>query len=767
MIRRLQLIRNIGRFDSYTGSSATDLARLSLIYSENGRGKTTLCAILRSLATGNADFIEERKRIDSANLPHAVVLIDDGTTSAVYEESTWSDTVPDLLIFDDLFVDQNVYSGLNVEPGHRQGLHDLIIGREGVTLARKIEELNKQIGELQNDLKSIAASMPLEIRGEFTVDDFCALPQVENIEETLTSAQSRHSALENADAVRDEPQFELMSLPSADLDGLRQLLIRGLSDLEESALVAVQSHLAGLGEKSEAWIAQGMIYLPSENEASNCPFCGQGLDGPTLVDHYREYFGEAYLSHRTDITETLTDLVSSMSGDRLADFQRELSQLQESHSFWKTYIDLDEVDLDVERITQVWRSTRDLLIDLLSKKQSAPLEIIEVDESAQSTLSEYHNLEQSINSLNVALKSANTEVARVKAETRSGDKAAVQAEVAKLIATESRYAGEIPALCEEYAKFKSAKAEAENQKREYRDQLDDHRTEVIPKYESTINELLGKFSAEFQIVEVRATNPQGIPSSTYCLEINGVRVAVGGGGTVPGEPTFKNTLSSGDRNTLAFAFFLAWLQHEQDLSNVIVVIDDPISSMDDSRALTSAQEIRGLTNRAAQVILLSHSKQLLCSVWQNFEQSESSALEIRRSPNDSEIVQWDIHAAAITEYDRRHLLLRDFESGEPKEARGVAESLRLVLEGYLRVVCAADFPPGRRLGAFLRDARLRVNTRQPVIPEAKIIELEEIAEYAHRFHHDTNPDWDVALSNLNETELLSYVRRVLVLVGPS
>ena len=198
----------------------------------------------------------------------------------------------------------------------------------------------------------------------------------------------------------------------------------------------------------------------------------------------------------------------------------------------------------------------------------------------------------------------------------------------------------------------------------------------------------------------------------------------------------------------------------------MIVIDDPISSMDDARALASAQEIRTLTNQTAQTILLSHSKQLLCSVWQNFDQSESSALEIRRSPADSDIIRWDIHAAAITEYDRRHQLMRRFERGEPNEARSVAESLRLVLEGYLRVVCAADFPPGRRLGAFLGDAKERVNTIQPAIPQAMIIELEEIAEYAHRFHHDTNPEWDTALTNLNETELLGYVRRVLELVGP-
>ena len=767
MIRRFQLIRNIGRFDSYTGSSSSDLARLSLIYSENGRGKTTLCAILRSLATGEANFIEERKRIDATNPPHAVVLTDEGNTSAVYENSAWSATVTDILVFDDLFVDQNVYSGLTVEPGHRQGLHDLIIGREGVALARRIEELNKHIARLQSDLNEAAGLIPQEVRGKFTVDQFCALSQVQELEESFAAAQSRLSALKNADAVRDEPLFEPLSVPTVDVDSLRQLLGRRLSDLDEAALEAVQDHFARLGEESELWIAQGMTYLQPEDQASECPFCGQSLDGPTLVDHYRGYFSQAYLEHKAQIAETRSAVIERMSGDRLVDFQREVSRLRERHMFWSTYASLDELDLDGEMLGQVWQSTRDLLIRLLDKKEAAPLEPVEFDEATHSTLSEYQTIEETINSLSIGLGTANEEIERLKVETEGGDEAAARAEVARLSATKARYTEEMATLCEKYADSKRAKEEAENKKRALRKRLDEHRSEVIPRYEAAINELLRKFAAEFRIVEVRATNPQGIPSSTYCLEINEKLVPVGGGEPVPGEPTFKNTLSSGDRSTLAFAFFLAWLRHEQDLSNVIVVIDDPISSIDDGRSLTTSQEIRSLANQTGQMIVLSHSKQLLCSVWQHFDQSQSSALEIRRSPTDSEIVPWEIHAAAITEYDRRHQLLREFKRGEATDARSVAESLRLVLEGYLRVACAADFPPGKRLGAVLTDAKTRVKTPQPILLESSIRELEEIAEYAHRFHHDTNPNWDVALSNLNEAELLGFVRRVLDFVGPN
>jgi hypothetical protein len=52
MIKKLQLLRNIGQFDSVSSGGNVPLSRLSLVSAENGRGKTTLAAILRSLATG-------------------------------------------------------------------------------------------------------------------------------------------------------------------------------------------------------------------------------------------------------------------------------------------------------------------------------------------------------------------------------------------------------------------------------------------------------------------------------------------------------------------------------------------------------------------------------------------------------------------------------------------------------------------------------------------------------------------------------------------
>jgi len=67
MIHRVQLVRNIGLFNSVAVPTHLSLARLKLIYAENGRGKTTLAAILRSLASGNPIPIAERRRLSATS----------------------------------------------------------------------------------------------------------------------------------------------------------------------------------------------------------------------------------------------------------------------------------------------------------------------------------------------------------------------------------------------------------------------------------------------------------------------------------------------------------------------------------------------------------------------------------------------------------------------------------------------------------------------------------------------------------------------------
>ena len=100
--------------------------------------------------------------------------------------SNWN--TPNVVVFDDIFIDENVYSGLAVEPDHRQSLHELILGTQGVALNRNLQALVGRIEEHNRALRTKADAIPTTDRGVLNVDDFCALRPRADIDDAIGAA---------------------------------------------------------------------------------------------------------------------------------------------------------------------------------------------------------------------------------------------------------------------------------------------------------------------------------------------------------------------------------------------------------------------------------------------------------------------------------------------------------------------------------------------------------------------------------------------------
>jgi wobble nucleotide-excising tRNase len=260
-----------------------------------------------------------------------------------------------------------------------------------------------------------------------------------------------------------------------------------------------------------------------------------------------------------------------------------------------------------------------------------------------------------------------------------------------------------------------------------------------------------------------SANSRSGTSCTYNVVIYDVPVAVDGSKQKDGQPSFKTTLSAGDRNTLALAFYFASLDQHPDMKNCIAVIDDPMTSLDDHRTLTTVQEIRKLAARIKQTIVLSHAKPFLCKIWKNADTRLTTAILICRENAGSTIKAWDVNQDEITEYDRQHALLRQHASSGSTNSRDTAKAIRPTLEGFLRVACAEHFPPGTLLGPFRNLCKQRIATGKEILSATATQELEDLVEYANKFHHDTNPAWETEA--INDGELLGYVKRGLSFIG--
>jgi len=144
----------------------------------------------------------------------------------------------------------------------------------------------------------------------------------------------------------------------------------------------------------------------------------------------------------------------------------------------------------------------------------------------------------------------------------------------------------------------------------------------------------------------------------------------------------KYALGEGDKNSLAFAFFLAKLSLDDQISDKIVVFDDPVSSLDRTRRIRTVEYISDLATKAKQVIVLSHNDNFIFELYEKLIKFgiEENTLKI----DNGDIKEWDVKEEMKSPYFATIVKLESFAEGKgtlsPQDAR---ELIRIVLENAL------------------------------------------------------------------------------------
>ncbi len=368
----------------------------------------------------------------------------------------------------------------------------------------------------------------------------------------------------------------------------------------------------------------------------------------------------------------------------------------------------------------------------------------------------YHHERAAVLQTSEQLQALNIQIARVKEGALAGNLATLRSELIRLKATQSRHSEPNISRCADYLEEKAAKEATEQAREVAREALRQYSENIYPQYEQAINRYLERFNSDFRLDSVSARNTRGGTVCSYSVLINNVPVDV----MANTGPSFKTTLSAGDRNTLALAFFFASLDANPRLAQMTVVIDDPMTSLDEHRSMATAREILRLADRVEQLIVLSHSKPFLCGLWESSSSSDKTALSINRDGDGSTLASWDVNRDCITEHDRRHQLIQDYiRASSSATERETAVALRPTLEAFCRVAYPEAFRPGDLIGPFISICRQRITAGNPLLSQDDTDELDELRDYGNRFHHDSNSQY---LSvRINDHELLGYCRRTI------
>ncbi len=761
MIERLNLLRNVGQFESINPGAQLPFARLTLIYAENGRGKTTLSAVFRSLSSNEPALIQERHRLGATHTPHVVFQAVGGAIHT-FQNNAWSAPLPAIATFDDAFVAQNVCSGLEIAAGHRQNLHELILGAQGVTLNATLQARVEEIEAHNRRLREKGDAIPGEARGNLSVDQFCALANRPDLDDAIRDCERRVAAAQSAALIQQRPVFAPLSLPFFDVAEINQILERSLRELDAEAARQVQTHLTRLGQSGEQWVSTGvgMVQAASQGQPGEaCPFCIQPLAGSEIIDHYRAYFGEAYSQLKHAIMETRRSIGAAHGGEITTSFERSVRMALETRLFWSRFAEIPDVTIDTAALVRAWQVAREAVDAAFAKKQQSPLEPIRLDAVSIAAIDAFHVARDEVTELSLRLLASNAQLVVVKEQAQASNIATLQGDLATLRATRARYLPEVAPLCQSYLDEKQAKAATETLRNAARADLDNYRQNIFPYYQNAINAYLQRFNAGFRLHGMTSVNNRGGSAVNYAVVINQNQVPL----TADGGPCFRSALSSGDRNTLALAFFFASLDQDPTLANRIVVIDDPMTSLDEHRSLVTVQEILRLVNRVSQVIVLSHSKPFLLGLWREAPRNVALGRRLSRAGNASTFDSWDVTADCITEHDRRYERVTNYiQAANPAEERTVAADLRHLLEAFVRVAYPDVFTPGSLLGEFINTCRQRLNGPQQLLDADDVQELREILTYANLFHHETNQNFQTEV--INDGQLATFAQRTVAFI---
>jgi wobble nucleotide-excising tRNase len=200
MLKSFKVIRGVGAFKNFENpKSKVEFAKNTIIYALNGYGKTTIAAILKSLGSRDSTKILERKSLQNANdavIEQEIVLsYVNSTASSIYKNGWKHNGIaypPEILVFDQQFVYDNLFVQ-RVESGHKQSIHTIVIGAEGLSISKELtiaKEREKQLKKLFDDKqKELEKRQKLTNRDDYLVisdsENDVILVQLENIKRQI------------------------------------------------------------------------------------------------------------------------------------------------------------------------------------------------------------------------------------------------------------------------------------------------------------------------------------------------------------------------------------------------------------------------------------------------------------------------------------------------------------------------------------------------------------------------------------------------------
>ena len=323
MLKKIIDVQKVGRFEKLEVPSSLCFSKTTLIFGENGWGKSTIADILRSFGSGRPEIIRGRKTLATDGV-QKIILLFAGSSSrqAIFENAAWKGTPPPpIAVFDQIFINENVFSGEIISHDHLTRQYSLVMGEDGVAMLREIQKTEAAEEETKDKLKEQKQAIQIIIAGLglslMSPADFAVLDPLDAaatvIESKATKLKQAKERWQIQKAILPEP----FPVPTSAAE-LISTLKRSVEGIAAEAREQVQSHIAAHAKEDcepsiphETWLEAGLAFSADET----CAFCGQDLRDRDLVDLYGSYFSAAFKALAEDVGKQRQTLAGYEAGD--------------------------------------------------------------------------------------------------------------------------------------------------------------------------------------------------------------------------------------------------------------------------------------------------------------------------------------------------------------------------------------------------------------------------------------------------------------------
>lgn len=646
MINKL-VIANVASFDS-NGIKVDDLNKVNYIYGGNGVGKTTISSYINSLTNTNTD-----KKSDNSysycssdySLVEEIFVYNQRYLENVIVEKQ----IPGIF---SLGEDAKSYEEKLEEHKKNKSINDEKIDKASANLIIAKEELTNSKNRFIDYLWEIYRDKDRELYFVFNNTAFynrnnkrIFYEQYQNDKKLFNNISTKLSVeelIKSTEKVYDAELLTVSLIPEinfgtnlSNFDILKEVII-GKENIDFSDMINSLN--------IQDWVSKG-INIIDENHLSHCPMCQRKLT-ESIVSNLKNYFDSTY----TDKIEKLNNKISHYK-KCYSELRKNIEELKK-HDFL-TRKDIVEIELEAEAIN--YRNER-----ILEKKLYNP-----------STKQELEDFEDILKDLHLLIKNANSSIQEHNKIVNNRDESKrkiikeAKAHFFKLVNKYSKkYLEDIEVKTKKVVGINSQIKKVNGFNDKINLEIDKINTKIsgIEFTVSDINKQLRLFG--FYNFQIKAVD------DTYysLIRDNGDLV--------------DNNLSEGEKTFISFLYFYHTIIKDKD-SKKIVVIDDPISSLDSSILYVVSSIIKQLVGKKEkfnieQLIISTHNTYFYKEITYRSDNNITNYYILRKNQGISFIKKYE-NNPINSSYE---LLWKELKEAKETPNSSVPNIMRRILEEY-------------------------------------------------------------------------------------